>query len=78
MIFPTKHMPLDRSLFLLGAKFLIKIDEPKSISQLWESVSRDKKIGIRISYDWFILTLIWLYSIAALDYEGGLLRRENR
>ncbi|EQB67161.1 MAG: hypothetical protein AMDU1_APLC00104G0002 [Thermoplasmatales archaeon A-plasma] len=78
MIFPTKHMPPDRSILILGATLLTLMDKAKSISELWEDISHNKQSGFRISYDWFILTLVWLFLIGAVKFESGLVKGENQ
>jgi hypothetical protein len=78
MIFPTKHMPQDRSIFIFGATLLTLIDKAKSISELWEEISHNKQSGFIISYDWFILTLVWLFLIGAVKFEDGFIKGENK
>jgi hypothetical protein len=54
------------------------MDKAKSISELWEDISHNKQSGFRISYDWFILTLVWLFLIGAVKFESGLVKGENQ
>lgn len=73
MIFPTKHMPIKRSIFVLGAKIIEQIVKRKTVSQLWETMN--SKGGENFSYDWFIMSLVWLYIIDAIEYEDGHIQK---
>lgn len=71
MIFPTKHLPLGRSLIVLGADILGMLDEPTTMSALWDRVSRKGSRGAVVGYDWFILCLVWLFTIDAIEFKEG-------
>lgn len=75
MILPTKHVSLDRSLLGAGAFLLAHIDEPSTITGLWERAK--ERSGIE-SYDRFVLTLDFLYAVGAIDLVDGLIvKRET-
>lgn len=71
MILPTKHVKAEDSLLGLGALLLDALDSPKTVSRLWERV-RDRPFQ---TFDRFVLTLGFLYTIGAVHREAGLLRR---
>lgn len=76
MILPGKHIPVHRSLSGIGANILRELDAPQSVSETWARV-RDyngKKTG-PITFDWFVLTISWLFAISAVEYKDGLLVR---
>jgi hypothetical protein len=73
MILPGKHLRHDRALLGVGAEILMQLAEPRTISEVWERVrlARGKKVA-PISFDWFVLSLSFLYAIAAVDYIDGI------
>lgn len=78
MILPTKHIRADRSLLGVGADILPILNEPKTISRIWEEFrsrrARHPNMA-PITYSWFVLALDLLYLLNAVDYEGGRLQR---
>ena len=40
MILPTKHLREDQALIAVGAELLSLLDEPKTVSRLWEELRR--------------------------------------
>lgn len=78
MILPTKRITKDRSLLGIGTEILTLLDEPKTVSRLWdEFISRklNKTSTLLVTYDWFILSLDVLYMLNAIRLEKGVLRR---
>ncbi len=76
MILPTKGLAVDRALLSLGAEVLRLLDRPKTISRLWEQVSRrDCSLLEAVPYDWFVLALDLLYTMRVVELEDGRLRR---
>jgi len=79
MILPTKHLPQERALLTVGSYILRHLEGKKTVSALWENIlaeydnKRTEHSGI--SYEWFILTLDFLYAIEAIDTHEGLLYR---
>lgn len=76
MILPGKHLRQDRALLGIGAEILAQIDEGKTVSELWESVRKSRlrsaPASSSLPYDWFVLSLSFLYLISAVDFEGGI------
>lgn len=77
MILPKKQISLDESYFGFGAFLLQKIQNPISIDNLWEYYKDcydNKRYSIKFSFDYFIMTLDYLFIIGAIKIdERGLL-----
>ncbi|KLD71350.1 ABC-three component system middle component 6 [Xanthomonas pisi] len=80
MILPTKYLPHDRALITVGGDILKHLQEPRSVSALWDCV-REAQIykapDAMVSFDWFILALNLLYAIAAINYRDGIIYGEH-
>jgi len=79
MILPTKRITQERSLLGIGAELLVLLDEPKTVSRLWDEFKgrRSKHVvsASTITYDWFILALDLLYMLKAVRRGKGVLWR---
>ena len=78
MLLPTKRIPVERSLIVIGGTILKLLDEPKTVSRLWNDVRNQinvKSETQKITYSWFILALDFLYTINAADIERGRIRK---
>lgn len=80
MILPSKHLAQDRALLTVGGRLLTFLNYPRTISALWEEVSRqsdtaDASLRHRITYDWFILALDLLFALRAIQFENGIVKR---
>ena len=77
MILPTKHIAVHRSLIGIGADILRLIEEPMTVSRLWEELKRlraGSETG-RIPFDWFVLALDLLFMLGAVKYSQGRVGR---
>lgn len=77
MILPDKYTEPDNSLFYLGA-FILKIVSNKKLelAEIWTKFK--KETSNTISYNRFLQTLIYLYSIGSIAYtEEGEIYNEN-
>ena len=73
MILPGKHLRYDRALLGIGGEILDQLAEPRTVSGLWERVRIARGAAATpITFDWFVLSLSFLYAIAAVDYADGL------
>ncbi|CAN7442424.1 hypothetical protein LJR235_002824 [Pararhizobium sp. LjRoot235] len=73
MILPTKFLPAERSLIVIGGEILGLLgDGPRSVSELWERIRADKARKYPVGYDWFTLALSLLYMIDSIDMTSGL------
>jgi len=81
MILPTKHISQENALLSIGSHILKLLSKEKTVSALWEEIlvtHRDKqKSNSGMSYDWFVLTLDFLYTIKAIELNDGLLSRRR-
>jgi len=76
MILPTKHLSEDRALLAIGAEILRLLDEPKTVSRVWDEINRLRPSSPHsVTYDWFVLALDLLYALEAIDIERGRLRK---
>ncbi len=79
MILPTKHLPLERSLLAIGADILRSLDEPKTVSRLWDETKQRRTGSWRgsaeLTFDWYLLALDLLFALGAVDLERGQMRR---
>lgn len=74
MILPTKHLRQERCLMGVGAEIIMQLDRPQTVSELWVRV-RGAYEGWVPSFEWFVLSLSWLYAIGAVNYTDQLLSR---
>jgi hypothetical protein len=78
MILPSKHLAPGRDLLTVGAALLQQIEEPLTVSELWARVQKEPALErLRLAFDWFILTLSFLYTVKAIDYDRGIIARAN-
>jgi ABC-three component (ABC-3C) system Middle Component 6 len=79
MILPSKHLSQDRALLSVGAKILQHLKMPKTVSAIWEELSKTgcKTAMPTIGYNSFILALDLLYSMNAIEMEDGVLSVKN-
>lgn len=81
MILPTKHLSQDKALLTLGADILDRLETPQTVSALWDGLRlgrKDRESASRISYNWFILSLVLLYTMGAVEFHRGTIRRVSR
>lgn len=74
MILPDKHTPPERSLLAVGGLLLEHLSRPLTVNRLWERVREDPIVR---SYDAFMLTVAFLYTVGALDEHGGELTKSR-
>ena len=81
MILPSKHLSQERALLTVGSRILQHIQEPMTVSALWERLrthgeGADSRWILR--YDRFVLALDLLFMIGVVSLEDGRLIRYNR
>ena len=80
MILPTKHLNQDRALLTVGARILPRLDQPKTVSALWEELSRESVTNGRsraLRYDCFVLALDLLFLMGTIQLHDGRLARST-
>jgi hypothetical protein len=76
MILPTKGIPPDRALLTVGGEILRRLDEPKTVSRVWDELRRVRTpLAPRLTFDWFILALDLLWLVGAVEFDKGRLTR---
>jgi len=78
MILPTKHIRPERALIGVGAEVLGILKRPMTMSRLWDEIRNRRSLhapNAPIDYQWFILSLDFLYMTGALYFERGLVRK---
>ena len=78
MILPGKHLKPDRSLLGIGGEILEILEHEQTVSELWQRV-QGQRTGVKspLSFDWFILSLSFLYAIGAVHFDRGILTRTS-
>jgi hypothetical protein len=74
MILPDKHITIERSLIGIGSLLLEQLENPRTITGLWDRVHRNPQVG---SFERFVITLDLLYAIGAVELADGLIRKTN-
>jgi hypothetical protein len=81
MILPSKHLSQSRSLISIGAEILSQLEEPLTVSELWERV-RKARLGTSrdspLSFDWFVLAVTFLHAIFAVEMSDGVIAKSQR
>ena len=81
MILPTKRLSIESSLFGVGADVLRLLNQPKSISRVWEEmkVARQEynERGERLTFEWFVLALDFLFLMELISLEDGVLTKRR-
>lgn len=76
MILPTKRLSPDRALLFIGGEIATLLDEPKTVSRVWEELRRKHAYLLKpVPYDWFILALDLLYALGAVELNRGKIRK---
>ena len=82
MILPTKGIPPSKALVTVGGDVLEVLGASAlTTSALWMRTveSRSARSRPRISFDWFVLALDFLFAIKAIDLTAyGLIKRAGR
>jgi hypothetical protein len=79
MILPTKRLSQDRALLFLGGEILALLDEPKTVSRVWDElkgIRSSRTDSATLTYDWFVLALDFLFALRAIESDRGRLRKE--
>lgn len=80
MLMPTKHIKTENALVGVGAEVLSLLDRDKAVSTLFRDlqVRRRENDLSTIHFDWFMLTLDFLYLVGAIRFESGVLKKMNQ
>lgn len=78
MILPTKHIKVERSLVGIGHELLKLLHNDRSISDLWDEFRSEFNQYFPkspVNYEWFVITLDFLFVMGALQFENGVIKR---
>lgn len=78
MLVPAKHINFSESLLGFGSYILKKLDEPRSIDELWKIYQfdlKDKEYFSSHSFDNLMLTIIFLFSIGSINEKNGRIEK---
>ncbi|MEV8392723.1 MULTISPECIES: ABC-three component system middle component 6 [unclassified Streptomyces] len=78
MLLPSKSIPSDQAMIAVGAQILIQLDEPGTVSAVWQRLAewrQNKSMPSAVPFWWFALSLDLLYATGAVDIRDGELRR---
>lgn len=81
MILPTKRLSIESSLLGMGADLLALLDQPKSVSRVWEELKevRDSlnERGERLTFEGFVLALDLLFLMDLVGLHEGVITRRQ-
>lgn len=72
MLLPEKHIKLSESLFALGAFVLSCLNKPKNVDKIWQEMKQKNYTSLlpaNHSYDNFLLSIDYLFTIGAVDMD---------
>ena len=75
MILPSKHISQDQALIGIGAILLKEVDQPQTVTSLWEAVREKRTVG---TFERFVLALDMLHIVGAVNLENGLIVRAQQ
>lgn len=80
MILPTKHSKIEQTLLGFGSYILQVIEQGTTVDILWNEYLKDldnKEFLAKHSFDNLILTLVFLFSIGAIEEKDGVIYKCN-
>ncbi len=72
MILPSKHIPEDQALLGVGAVILQYLDQPQTVTSLWDKVRFEGTVG---TFERFVMALDLLYITGLIILSQGMIRR---
>ena len=72
MILPTKHIPAEQSFIGLGATLLEYIEQPKTISGLWDQVRDVPAVG---TFERFVIAMDMLFILGLINFKSGKVQK---
>lgn len=75
MILPTKHITIENSLIGLGALLLTYLDQPATVSSLWEKTKALPEVA---TFERFTLSLDLLFIMNTIELQDNKIRRPPR
>ncbi|GAA4635935.1 hypothetical protein GCM10023196_083590 [Actinoallomurus vinaceus] len=81
MLLPSKSVPADQALLAVGAQILVQLEQPGSVSAVWDRLQEWRSahaVESALPFWWFALALDVLYAIGVVDQRDGELMRKSR
>jgi hypothetical protein len=80
MLMPTKHIKTENALIGVGAELLSLLDRDKTASRLFYDLQgeRHKNELATIHFDWFLLAVDFLFTVGAIRFDAGLIKKMNQ
>lgn len=72
MILPNKYISIKNSVLGLGVIVLNNLYKPQTVSAIWNAVSETPEIA---TFDRFVMTLDFLYTIGAIEIKKGMIQK---
>ncbi len=80
MLMPTKHIKTENALIGVGAEILSLLDRDKTASRLFHDLQagrRENELST-LHFDWFLLSIDFLFAVGAVRFESGLIKKMNQ
>lgn len=80
MLMPTKHIKTENALIGVGGEVLALLDQDKTVSRLFYDLQERRRTNelTTIQFDWFLLAVDFLFSVGAVRFDEGLLKKMNQ
>lgn len=80
MLMPTKHIKTENALIGVGGEVLALLDEDKTVSRLFFDLQERRRTNelSTIHFDWFLLAVDFLFTVGAVRFEEGVLKKLNQ
>ena len=77
---PTKHIKTENALIGVGAEVLALLEEDKTVSRLFYDLQQERRANelSTIHFDWFLLAIDFLFSLGAVRFDQGVLKKSNQ
>ena len=80
MLMPTKHIKTENALIGVGGEVLALLDRDKTVSRLFYDLQDRRRLNklTTIHFDWFLLALDFLFSVGAIRFDSGVVKKMNQ
>lgn len=80
MLMPTKHIKTENALIGVGGEVLALLDRDKTVSRLFNDLQDLRRSNelTTIHFDWFLLAIDFLFSVGAVRFDSGVLKKMNQ
>lgn len=77
---PTKHIKTENALVGVGGEVLALLDEDKTVSRLFYDLQEARRANelSTIHFDWFLLAVDFLFSVGAVRFDQGVIKKSNQ